>query len=82
MRIRERNIRVATVFEPGGKIRPVWFAWNREKHTILETTYSWEGRRGTARLLYFAVRDTGGTYELTYDTSDQSWCLEAVEAAP
>jgi hypothetical protein len=82
MRFREQNIRVATVFEPGGKIRPVWFAWKREKHTILETTYAWEGRRGAARLLHFAVRDPGGMYELTYDTSDLTWCLEGLEPTP
>ncbi len=82
MMVREQNIRVATVFEPGGKVRPVWFAWKREKHTILETTYTWEGRRGSAKLLHFSVRDEGGLYELAYDTGDQSWCLERLEPAP
>lgn len=82
MKVREQNIRVATVFEPGGKVRPVWFAWKREKHTILETTYTWEGRRGSARLLHFSVRDQGGMFELIYDTSNQTWCLEGLEAAP
>jgi hypothetical protein len=82
MKIRDQNIRVATVFEPGGKIRPVWFDWKRQKHTILETTYAWEGKKGGDRLLHFAVRDQGGMYELTYDTSDQTWCLEGLETGP
>jgi hypothetical protein len=82
MKVREQNIRVATVFEPGGTIRPVWFSWNREKHTVLETTYAWEGKRGAARLFHFAVRDSGGMYELVYDSSNQTWCLEGLEAQP
>jgi hypothetical protein len=80
MKSREQNIRVATVFEPGGKIRPVWFDRKRQRHTIIETTYAWEGIKGGSRLLYFAVRDQGGVYELAYDTSDQTWCLEELEA--
>jgi hypothetical protein len=78
MRIRE-PIRVAVIFGPGSSIRPVWFDWRRQKHTILETTYSWEGKRGDARLLHFSVRDEGGLYELTYDTVEQTWALEGIE---
>ncbi|HEY5976008.1 MAG TPA: hypothetical protein VIU41_14845 [Geobacteraceae bacterium] len=82
MKVQAHNIRVATVFEPGGKIRPVWFDWQRRKHTIIETTYTWEGRKGTNRLLHFSVRDDGGIFELTYDTVEQTWCLEGLEATP
>ena len=78
MRIRE-PIRVAVVFGPGSSIKPVWFDWKRQKHTILETTYSWEGKRGDTRLLHFSVRDEGGLYELTYDTTQQTWALEGIE---
>jgi hypothetical protein len=45
MRIKE-PIRVAVVFGPGHSIKPIWFDLHKRKHTILETTYSWEGRRG------------------------------------
>jgi hypothetical protein len=82
MKVRERNIRVATVFEPGGKIKPVWFDWQRRKHTVIETTYSWEGKLGTARLLFFAVRAQEGMYELIYNTADQTWGMEWLETAP
>ena len=78
MRIRE-PIRVAVIFGPGSSISPVWFDWRRRKHTILETTYSWEGKRGDARLLHFSVRDEGGLYELTYDTREQTWTLDGIE---
>lgn len=79
MRIRE-PIRVAVVFGPGHSIRPVWFDWKRQKYTILETTYCWEGKRGGVRLLHFSVRDKGGLYELIYDTGEQTWCLEGLES--
>ena len=73
-------IRVAAVFEPGGQIRPVWFDWRHRKHTITETTYYWEGKAGEDTLLYFSVSDGEALYELAYNTVDQSWMLNGVEA--
>lgn len=72
-------LRVAVVFGPGRTIKPIWFDWNNRKHAILETTYTWTDLKGSARRLHFAVRDEGGLYQLTYDTSDQSWSLEGIE---
>ncbi len=72
-------IRVATVFEPGGKVRPVWFEWNRRRHTVKETTYTWKGKKGEAVLLHFAVTDEANLFELVYNTVDQTWMLEGVE---
>ena len=79
MQIREL-IRVAVVFGPGRAIKPVWFDWKSRKHAVLETTYTWEGQHGEARLLHFAVRGEGGLYELVYDTKEQTWSLEGLEA--
>jgi hypothetical protein len=78
MQIREL-IRVAVVFGPGGTIKPVWFDWNNRKHAVLETTYSWSDLKGSARRLHFSVKGEGGLYELTYDTSDQTWELSGLE---
>jgi hypothetical protein len=78
-RIRE-PIRVAAVFVPGRQIRPVWFDWQRRKHTVIETTYCWKGRSGEDTLLYFSVSDGSALYELVYNTSDQCWTLNGVEA--
>ncbi len=75
-----KNIRVATIFEPGRGIRPVWFEWNHQRHLVKETTYSWKGKKGEAALLHFAVTDEANLFELTYNTADQSWTLEGVEA--
>jgi hypothetical protein len=74
------SIRVAAVFEPGGQIRPVWFDWQRRKHTVIETTYYWEGTAGEDTLLYFSVSDGTALYELVYNTVDRSWTLNSIEA--
>lgn len=72
-------IRVAVIFAPNGKIQPVWFEWQRRKHTVLDITYRYGGRCGEKKLLHFAVRDEGGLYELTYDTGAQTWTLQGIE---
>jgi hypothetical protein len=80
-RLRE-PVRVAAIFAPGRMIRPVWFEWNRKKHTVLETTYSWPEKSGDTILLHFAVVNGEALYELVYDTREQSWTLSGVEAGP
>jgi hypothetical protein len=80
MRINE-SIRVAVVFGPGRRMKPVWFDWKNCKHTILETTYTWTDQKGSARRLHFAVRGDGGLYELTYDTQEQTWELTGLEVS-
>jgi len=75
----QEPIRVAAIFGPDGKIQPVWFDWRRRKHSVIDTTYRYEGRRGESRLLHFTVKAEGGLYELTYNTDDQTWQLRGVE---
>ncbi len=82
MRAMERidvPIRVGAVFEPGRQIRPVWFDWQRRKHTITETAYCWESRAGRDSLLHFAVSDGTALYELVYSSAERSWTLNGVE---
>jgi hypothetical protein len=79
-RIRE-PIRVAAVFTPGRTIRPVWFDWKRKKHTVVETTYSWQEKCGENILIHFAVADGQALYELVYDTKNQSWTLYGIETS-
>jgi hypothetical protein len=74
------NIRVAAVFGPGNRLRPVWFDWNRKKHTVTEVSYTWKDKVGDVTLLHFAVRDGTALYELTYNTASQMWALSAVDA--
>jgi hypothetical protein len=75
----KKLIRVAVVFGPGGTIKPVWFDWHNRKHAVLETTYIWSDLKGSAKRLHFSVKSEGGLYELTYDTSDQTWELSDLE---
>ena len=78
-RIRE-PIRIAAIFTPGQRLRPVWFDWRRRQHRVLETTYSWQEQVGETIFLHFAVTDGGALYELVYNTKDQNWRLEGIEA--
>jgi hypothetical protein len=77
-RVRE-PIRVAAIFTPGQRIRPVWFDWRRRQHRVLETTYIWKEQVGDTVLLHFSVTDGGALYELIYDTADQNWTLHGIE---
>lgn len=73
------DIRVAVVFGPGRKLRPVWFDLDRHKHVIREITTSWLERRGETPLLHFHVTDDGALYELVYNMKDAVWKLGRVE---
>ena len=72
-------VRIAVVFEPGKKARPVWFELNRRQHKVTETTYHWKEQVGAATLLHFAVTDGDSLYELIYNSQDQSWLLNGIE---
>jgi hypothetical protein len=77
-RIAER-IKVAAIFAPGSKVKPVWFEWRRQKHAIVETSYFWTDYYGAATRLHFAVSDGSNLFELMFNALDQNWTLEGVE---
>jgi hypothetical protein len=77
-RVKER-IRVAAIFAPGSKIKPVWFEWRRQKHTVKELSYFWKDHVGDETRLHFAVTDGINLFELVYNAFDQSWNLEGIE---
>ena len=79
MQIDYSNIRVAVVFGPGLKIKPVWFDFNRKQHTIRQITNSWRDKKGETVFMHFHVTDEGALYELIYNMSDASWRLERIE---
>jgi hypothetical protein len=79
-RVAER-VKVAAIFAPGCKIKPVWFEWHRQKHAITELSYFWKDRDGDATLLHFAVSDGSNLFELIFNASDQNWTLEGVEGS-
>lgn len=78
-KIRE-YIRVAAIFGPGPKIRPIWFDWKRQKHTVQEVTYHWRNRTGNDLILHYSVTDGNALYELVYNTAKQIWVLESIDA--
>lgn len=78
--LRPRELRVAVVFGPGNKVRPVWFDLDRQRHEVRTITNSWRDRRGETLLLHFHVTDDGALYELIFNQSDASWRLLHVEA--
>ena len=72
-------VRIAVVFEPGKKARPVWFELNRKQHKVTETTYHWKDAIGSTQLLHYAVTDGEALYELVFNPIDQSWLLNGIE---
>lgn len=76
------KIRVAAIFEPGKRLRPVWFERNRRQHKVVETTYSWSDKMGETPLFHFAVSDGEALFELIYNPLDGSWTLTSQQAAP
>jgi hypothetical protein len=75
-------VRVAVIFEPGKRPRPVWFDRKHQKHIVKETTYSWQDRIGDKPLLHFAVTDGEALYELVYNLLDGTWTLVSRQAVP
>lgn len=69
-------VRIAVVFEPGKKARPVMFEHNRRQHRIKETTYHWRDKVGETTLLHYAVTDGEALYELVFNPLDQSWTIQ------
>jgi len=73
-------IRIATIFTQGRPIKPVWFEWRNRKHTILDTTYHWKEQAGATTLLHYSVTDGEVLFDLVYNTTEQNWLLNSIEA--
>ena len=76
MAVHGEKVRVAAVFEPGKRIRPVWFERRRRQHKVVETTYSWRDQVGDTTLLHFTVSDGEALFELVYNPHDGHWILK------
>ena len=76
MVVHGEKVRVAAVFEPGKRIRPVWFERHRRQHKVVETTYSWRDQVGDTTLLHFTVSDGEALFELVYNPHDGNWTLK------
>lgn len=74
------DLRVAVIFGPEGRIRPVWFELKRRRHDVRTITNSWQDRRGETILWHFHVTDDGALFELTFNPSTATWQLSRIEA--
>jgi hypothetical protein len=81
MAVRGEKVRVAAIFEPGKRIRPVWFERNRRQHRVVETTYCWSDQIGDTSFIHFTVSDGEALFELIYNLKDGSWTLATQQAA-
>lgn len=73
-------VRIAVVFEPGKKAKPVWFELNRRQHKVAATTYHWKDSVGNIPLLHYAVTDGEALYELVFNPVEQSWTLQGLQS--
>ena len=74
------DIRVAVIFGPDGRIRPVWFELKRRRHDVRSITNSWRDRRGETIQWHFHVTDDGALFELIFNPSAATWQLLRIEA--
>lgn len=68
-------VKVGAIFEAGGKLKPVWFAYNGRQLAIERVTYSWLERDGAAKVYHFAVKVGATIYELTFEAAEFRWRL-------
>jgi hypothetical protein len=69
-------VRIAIVYYPGAKAKPIWFELDRKQHKIARTTYYWKDRVGDAPLLHWAVvTEEDALYELVFNAIEQTWML-------
>jgi hypothetical protein len=74
------DIRVAVIFGPDGRIRPVWFELKSRRHDVRTITNRWQERRGTAMQWHFHVTDDGALFELIFNPGAATWQLLRIEA--
>lgn len=80
MQILCSDIRVAVIFGPDGRIRPVWFELERRRHDVQSITNSWRDRQGGAVQWHFHVIDGGALFELIFNPGTATWQLLRIEA--
>lgn len=74
------DIRVAVIFGPAGRVRPVWFDLERRRHNVRTITNSWKDRCGETVFLHFHVTDDGALFELIFNPENATWQLIRIEA--
>jgi len=80
------EIRVATVFDTGGAIRPIWFEQidypAQGRIFVTKVNMTWSYQVGSAKNIAFAVTAGDQNYTLIFDTEELTWSLSLVETVP
>jgi len=80
------EIRVATVFDTGQVLRPVWFEQldypAAGRIFVTKVNMTWSHSVGSARIVCFAVTAGDRKYTLNFDTEELTWSLSLVETVP
>ena len=69
------KVRVATIFEPGRRMKPVWFDLDGQQVRITEVCYYWLSSVGTAQIHHYSVNTEVGLFELQFNGLDHSWTV-------
>ena len=72
----DEKVKVAVVFEPDRKIRPVWFeVLGRERVQVGEICGIWYHTQGSARIINFDLWDGRERCQLVYNTQELTWSI-------
>lgn len=80
------EMRVATVFDTRGTIRPIWFEQidypAEGRIFVTKVNMTWSYQVGSAKNIAFAVTAGDRNYTLIFDTEELIWSLSLVETVP
>ena len=69
-----KSVRVAVIYEPSRRMKPIWFDLDGNQIKITEVCYYWKSALGAAELHNFSVMtEADGLYELTFNALNQTW---------
>lgn len=74
----DEPIVVGAIFSQG-RVKPVWFTWNKREIRIREIAFMWKMREGNATILHYSVSDGRGLYEIVYNTETFKWRINSTE---
>lgn len=71
-----KKIRIAVIFKPGQKPKPIWFEWNNNKVTVEKINMVWQTEQGNTPYYHLSVSTDNGLFELILNKSDLTWTAD------
>jgi len=65
-------------FFKAGRAYPRIFFWKHKKYKVKNVTYNWQERRGQEMLNYFSVSTGFDLYQISFNNTTFSWCLDKI----